>query len=138
MDFNTLVIIKSNLKLLNVLSALVSFFIGISPLFMNKDQISKPTRPFWVELSAVSFLLFTVLMYSLDFIADLPLYKAGSCLQYKNSYLTQLEFVEYYSRDKKLKVKLVGSDNYLVQNLKTSELYELPIKDDFKYSRCLK
>lgn len=135
MDPTTLILIKSNLKLLNVVSAIVSFLIGISPLFMEREQMGKQKTPFWVELSAVAFLVFTLFMVSLDYLADLPLYKGGVCLKYKNSYLTKLEFVEFYPRDKKIRVQKIGDEHYLVYNLKTRELYELPTKEDYKYQR---
>ena len=135
MDLSTVLLIKTNLTFLNVIFALVSFFIGISPLFMDRESISKQNTPFWVELSAVSFLAFTIFMFSLDYISNIPIYRSETCIKYKNAYLTKLEFVEYYSRDKKLKVKVSGDENYLVQNMKTKELYELPIKEDYKYQK---
>jgi hypothetical protein len=140
MDASTLLLIKSNLTILNVVSAVISFFIGISPLFIDRDNLTKQKAPIWIELSAMAFLVFTVFMISLDYFANMPLHKREICLKYKNSYLTKLEFIEYYDRNKKVKVKDVGDSNYLVYNIKTKELYELPIKEDYKYQKedCFK
>lgn len=135
MEPSTLLLIKSNLTLLNIVFAIISFLIGISPLFMDRESLNKQTTPFWVELSALMFLIFTVFMFSLDYFATIPLYKLETCIKYKNSYLTKLEFVQYYDRNKKIKIKDAGDSNYLVQNLKTKELYELSIKEDYKYQQ---
>lgn len=135
MDAATLFLIKSNLPILNLISAVISFFIGISPLFMDRESISKQKTPFWVELSAMAFLVFTIFMVSLDYLANMPLYKPETCLKYKSSYLTKLEFIKYYDLNKKIKIKDIGDSNYLVFNLRTKELYELPVKEDYKYQK---
>lgn len=131
-DPSTLYFIKSNLTVLSYISSSVSFLFGISPLIMDKESVSRHNTPFWIEVSAAFLLIFNIFMFSLDSVADKPMFREQTCLTLKKKYFTRLEFSDMYSR-KVIKIVTTGSNNYLVQNQDSREKYELPIREDFRY-----
>lgn len=134
LDPNTLYFVKSNITVISYLSSSISFLFGISPLIMDKESVSKHNTPFWLEISAAFLLAFNIFMFSLESIADKPMFKQNQCMSLKQKYLNRLEFSEEYSR-KFIKILKIGNDNYLVENIKNTEKYELPIRDDFRYKQ---
>ena len=137
-DGSSLYFIKSNLQVINYASAIISFIIGISPLLMNREAVEKSNKPFLIELSAAFFLIFTLLLIFLDFVAYKPFFKKHDCIILKDKYENQLEFHQYHKR-KLLKILEIGSDNYFLKNIKTSDTLELDIKNDYQYKKtnCL-
>lgn len=135
-DDSTLYLIKSNLQMINYASAIVSFLIGISPLLMNREAVEKTSRPFLVELSAAFFLIFTIMLIFLDFVSTKPFFKENQCLVLKDKYENKLEFPSYH-KSKVFKVISIGSDVYLLRNIRTNDTVETEIKEDFKFRKTL-
>jgi recombinational DNA repair ATPase RecF len=98
---------------------------------MDKDRVLAHHTPFWIEISAAFLLLFNICMFSLSSIADRPMFFDHSCIMLKNKYLKRLEFYEEYNQ-KTFKILKIGDNNYLL-SYKNNFLYEMPIKEDFKY-----
>ena len=137
-SYDNLLFIKENLTLINLLAGVFSFIIGISPLLMDRDSLERQTKPLIIEFTAFIFLIYTILIIGLDFIASKPLYRKNMCISHKEKYYIDYEFKKYFYLNDKLYIKEVGEDNYLLINLSNKIYYKMPISEDYKYykKRC--
>ena len=131
LEVETIIFVKKNLTLLNYIVGIISFLFGVSPLFMEREKVEKQANVIYIEISAAIFLIFTISMFSLDFISNINLLKKNTCISLKKEYKKELPFKELYPY-RKGKIIKVGDENYLVKNNKY--LRELDIKEDYKYN----
>lgn len=136
MDTGTIIFIKENLIILHYFVGISSFFIGVSPLFLDREKVQKQANVYYIEISAAVFFLFTISMLSLDYISGKPLFKETQCIQIRDSYVDDIPFkqiVKYYQGGST--IKEVGSNHYLLYNFPTKTYSALEITEDFKFKQ---
>jgi hypothetical protein len=134
-SYNNILFIKENLVLINILAGFVSFMIGISPLFIEREVLEKQTKPIIIEFTAFIFLIYTISSGILGYISDKPLYRKNQCISYKEKYYIDNEFKKYFYLEDKLLIKELGDENYLLKNLNSHILYKMPISEDYKFKK---
>lgn len=136
LDLDTIIFIKENLTGLHYLVGITSFFLGISPLFLDREKVQKQANVYYIEISAAVFLLFTISMITLGLISSKAIFKEGNCVQIKNEYIEEIPFNELlkYHHGENL-IKSISSNHYLLYNYNSKIYKSLDTPEDYKYNQ---
>lgn len=131
MSYDNLIFIKENLTLLNYLTGIISFIIGISPLLVDRETLEKHNKPVWIETSAFIFLIYMIFLLFMQIYAERPLYKKNDCILKKEVYFYDEDFKSIIN--KKYQIKDIGEQNYLLKS--NSHFLIIPKKHDYRYKK---
>ena len=131
MSYDNLILIKENLTLLNYLTGIISFIIGISPLLVDRETLEKHNKPLWIETTAFIFLIYMIFLLFMQIYAERPLYKKKDCIIKKDIYFHNEDFK--YIINKKYQIEDIGEQNYLMKS--KHNFLIIPKKSDYKYKK---
>lgn len=134
-SIENLIFIKENLFVINIMTGVFSFFLGIAPLLMERETLERQSKPIIIEFTAFVFLMYTFLILALSYISDRPIFIENNCIKQKEKYYITNEFKDYFYLNDKLLIKKLGDNNYLLLNLSNKIFYKMPISEDFKYEK---
>lgn len=134
-SYDNLLFIKENLVLINILTGVFSFMLGIAPLLIDRESLEKQSKPIIIEFTAFIFLLYTIAVVCLGYISKKPLFKENSCIKHLEHYYIDNEFKEFFYLNDKLFIKKIGEENYLLYNLNNKIYYKMSTTEDYKYQK---